>query len=150
MEMMEEIGTVQKTEGILAEVLVERRSICDKCTEGKCILTEGGAVIEAVNEAKAEVGQRVRVVFRPYSYLKGSIIIYGIPALALIIGAVFGKEVLSRIVGNFDPDLLSAISGFGLFIIAFVLVRLITSRMERKTEYKPVIEEIIQDSKGQL
>lgn len=140
---MEEIGVVQKIEGVIAQVVVERKSICDKCTEGKCTLVEGGAIIEAVNEARAQVGQRVKVVFKPYSYLKGSIIIYGIPALALIIGAIFGKEVLSKIISDFDPDLLSAICGFGLFVVAFVVVRFITSKMEKRIEYKPVIEEII-------
>ncbi len=140
---MEEIGVVQKTEGVLATVLVERKSICDKCTEGKCMLTEGGAIIEAFNQAKAEVGDRVKVVFRPYSYLKGSVIIYGIPALALIIGAVVGKEILSGVFRGFDPDLLAAALGFGAFGLAFVIVRLITSRMERRIEYKPIVEEVI-------
>jgi sigma-E factor negative regulatory protein RseC len=141
---MEEIGIVKNVDGVNAKVLVERKSACDKCTEGKCLVTDGGAIIDALNLAKAEVGQRVRVVFKPYTYLKGSILIYGIPALALIAGAVIGKEFLGDIIKIFDPDLLSAISGFGLFIIAFIAVRLLTKRLERKSEYKPVIEEILE------
>ncbi len=140
---MEEIGVVKSIDGVIAKVVVERKSICDKCTEGKCLLTEGGAIIEAFNQAGAKEGQRVKVVFRPYSYLRGSVLIYGIPALMLIIGAVIGREVLSRFI-TMDPDLLSAIGGFSLLIITFIIVRMITSRMEKKVEYKPVIEEIIE------
>jgi sigma-E factor negative regulatory protein RseC len=140
---MEEIGIVQSIDGVIAKVLVKRKSICDKCTEGKCLLTEGGAVIEAFNQVKAKEGERVKVVFRPYSYLKGSVIIYGIPAIALIIGAILGKEFLSEFIKTIDPDLLSAIGGFGLFLIAFIVVRAITSRMEKKVEYKPIVEEIL-------
>jgi sigma-E factor negative regulatory protein RseC len=140
---MEEIGIVQSIDGVIAKVLVKRKSICDKCTEGKCLLTEGGAIIEAFNQVKAREGQRVKVVFRPYSYLKGSVIIYGIPAIALVVGAIVGKEFLSRFIETIDPDLLSAIGGFGLFLIAFIAVRAITSRMEKKVEYKPIVEEIL-------
>ncbi|RMG72442.1 MAG: hypothetical protein D6710_04795 [Nitrospirae bacterium] len=140
---MEEIGVVKSVEGMIAKVVVERKSICDKCTEGKCLLTDGGAIIEAFNQVKAKEGQRVRVVFRPYSYLKGSVLIYGIPALMLIVGAIIGREVLSRFI-EMDADLLSAIGGFSLLIITFIIVRIITARVEKNIEYKPVIEEIIE------
>ncbi|RME69541.1 MAG: hypothetical protein D6778_00345 [Nitrospirae bacterium] len=141
---MEEIGVVQKTTGPLATVLVERKSICDRCTEGKCLLTEGGAIIEAFNEVKATKGQRVKVVFRPYSYLKGSVLIYGIPALSLIVGAIVGFLYLPRFIKAFNPDVLSALGGFGLFVVSFVIVRIIASRMERKVEYKPVVVEVLE------
>lgn len=141
---MDEIGVVQSIDGINAKVVVERKSACDQCTEGKCLVTDGGAIIDALNTVHAKEGQRVRVVFKPYTYLKGSILIYGVPALSLIIGAVLGKEVLSDFIESVDPDLLSAIGGFGMLIIALIGVRILSRRMERKIEYKPVIEEIIQ------
>jgi sigma-E factor negative regulatory protein RseC len=140
---MEEIGIVQGIEGVIAKVHVERKSVCDQCTEGKCKLTEGGALIEAFNRVKAQEGQKVRVVFKPYTYVRGSILIYGVPTLALIVGAVLGKEFLSRITA-LDPDLLSAIGGFGLFIIAFIGVKLMSNRMEKKTDFKPIVEAILE------
>ncbi|GAB4408140.1 MAG: hypothetical protein OHK0032_03540 [Thermodesulfovibrionales bacterium] len=140
---MEEIGVVKSINGIMARVSVERKSACDQCKAG-CKVTEEGAEIEAVNQAKAGIGQKVKVVMKPYSYLKGSILIYGLPALALIAGAIVGKEFLSGSFKDIDPDILSAICGFGAFILSFVIVKLWSSRMERKIEYKPVIEEILQ------
>ncbi len=141
---MEEIGVVKSIDGVFAKILVERKSACDKCSEGVCHVSDRGAVIEALNPVKAREGQKVRVVFKPYTYLKGTILVYGLPALALIIGAVLGKEVLSRFFSAVDPDLLSAIGGFGLFAVVLAAVRIFTARMERKPEYKPVVEEILE------
>lgn len=141
---MDEIGVVKNIDGIMAVVSVERRSACEQCKAG-CKITDSGAEIEAVNQAKARVGQKVRVVLRPYSYLKGSVIAYGLPALALIIGAVIGKELFSGFMPFLDPDVVSALFGFGGLIICLVIVKLWSARAEKRTEYKPVIEEILDD-----
>lgn len=140
---MDEIGIVKNIDGVIAIVFVERKSACDSCKAG-CKVSDSGAEIEAINNAKASVGQKVKVVMKPYSYLKGSMLVYGIPALALIIGAIIGKEFLSVYFENVDPDITSAISGFALFILSFVIVKLWSSRLEKKTEYKAVIAEILE------
>lgn len=143
--MMEEVGIVKSIEGVTAKVLVERKSACDKCSVGICHgSSDDGALIEALNIAKAKEGQKVKVVFKSYSYLKGTILIYGLPALALIIGAVLGKEFLPWFFSGVDPDLLSAVGGFGLFFLTFIAARLFSMRMEKKTEFKPVVEEILE------
>ena len=100
--------------------------------------------IDAVNKAGAKAGQKVRVVIKSYTYLKGSILVYGIPAIALITGAVLGKEIFSRQFKDTDPDILSAIFGFGLFLIAFLGIKIWSLTAEKKTETKPVIEEILE------
>ena len=71
---MEEIGVVKSIDGFMAIVSVERKSACEQCAAG-CKITDSGAEIEAVNRAKATIGQRVRVELRPYSYLKGTVIL---------------------------------------------------------------------------
>ena len=141
---MEEIGVVKSTSGVLAIVSVERKSACEQCTGG-CRITDAGAELEAINRAKAMKGQKVRVVLRPYSYLKGSMIAYGLPALALVLGAVAGKEFFSRVFYPLDPDIVSAIFGFGAFFLAFIAVKIWSVRIEREASYKPVIEEILEE-----
>ena len=140
---MEEIGVVKSVDGVMAVVSVERKSACEQCKAG-CKVTDSGAELEAINLAKAKIGQKVRVELKPYSYLKGSSIVYGLPALALIIGAVVGKEFFSGLFQSLDPDIVSAIFGFGAFILAFVIVKVWSMRIEKKTEYKPVIEEVLE------
>lgn len=140
---MEEIGVVKSIEGITACVSVPRKSACEGCTAGTCKPDEQSMEIEAFNKAKAKVGQRVVVTFKTYTYLKGTTIVYGIPAIALIIGAILGKELFSNIIKDIDPDMLSAIFGFSAFALAFLAIKIWSAVFEKKTESKPVIEKIL-------
>lgn len=141
---MEETGIVKEIIGSRAIVVVQRQSGCDSCPGGSiCKLAGNEAEIEAINEVKAKVGDCVRVVLRPYTYLKGTIFVYGIPSLMLVIGAIVGKEYLSRFLPYMDPDIVSAISGFGLFGVTLLFLKILSKKYEGKKEYMPVIEEII-------
>jgi sigma-E factor negative regulatory protein RseC len=140
---MEEIGSVKSIQGPMATVTVTKKSACEHCTAGTCHLADEGAELEALNEAQAAVGQKVRVELQAYSYLKGSMMVYGLPALALVVGAVLGKELMPRYM-SLDSDLLSAIFGFGAFGLSLVLVKIWSSRAEKETKYRPVIKEIIE------
>ncbi|MBZ0157236.1 MAG: SoxR reducing system RseC family protein [Alphaproteobacteria bacterium] len=141
---MEEIGVVREINGPKALVAVQKQSSCESCPGGKLCSSMGGneGRIEALNNAHARVGDTVRVVLKPYTYLKGTLLVYGIPSLLLIIGAVIGKEYLAPLLGM-DPDGASALGGFGLFALGFLLMRLFTRKFEAKKEYMPVIEEIL-------
>jgi sigma-E factor negative regulatory protein RseC len=141
---MEETGVVSRVDGPKALVMVKKQSACDACAAGSaCKVSESGAEIEAFNAVHAEVGDTVKISFKAFTYLKGTLLVYGIPALALIAGAVFGKEFLPGFFPSSDPDILSAIAGFGFMIGSFVAVKLIISKFEKKKELVPVIEEII-------
>jgi sigma-E factor negative regulatory protein RseC len=99
--------------------------------------------IEAFNQAGAQVGQKVRVVISSFTYMKGSMLIYGFPAAALVVGAVLGKEVFSRFFPATDSDVLSAVFGFSALVISFIIARIWLSRSSRKVESKPVIQDIV-------
>ena len=131
-------------DGLTAKVTVPRKSACEGCTAGACKPGEQSMEIEALNPVNAHIGQKVRVVMKPYSYLKGTIIVYGIPALALVIGAIFGKEIMSTYFRGADPDVVSAFFGFGACIIFFLFIKIWSSRIGKKQELKPVIEEILE------
>ena len=141
--MIEEIGTVRSINGIMALVDVPRKSACEGCTAGTCNPEEKSMQIEAVNKAGALAGQRVRVAIQPYTYMKGTMLVYGVPSVALILGAVFGKEVMGRLFSDMDPDILSAIFGFGALIVSFVGVKIFANVAGKKLDSKPVIEEIL-------
>ncbi|NCO82854.1 MAG: SoxR reducing system RseC family protein [Nitrospirae bacterium] len=141
---MDEIGIVKSTAGAFAKVSVPEKSGCEGCTAGACKPEEQSMEIDALNKAGAKAGQRVRVVIKSYTYLKGSMLVYGIPAIALITGAVLGKEIFSSQFKDTNPDILSAIFGFGLFLISFLGVKLWSLTADKKTETKPVIEEILE------
>jgi len=99
--------------------------------------------IEALNKAGAVAGQKVRVMVHTYAYMKSSMIIYGFPALMLVIGAVIGKELMPRFFPSLDTDSLSAIFGFSFLAISFILVKIWTDTQTGKTSSTPIIEEIL-------
>ena len=141
--MIEEIGIVKSTSGMIAIVTVPRKSACEGCNAGICKPEEQSMEIEAVNRAGAVAGQRVRVAIKSLAYMKGSMVVYGLPAIGLVIGAVLGKEVFSGFVKGIDPDILSAAVGFAVFGIALVAVKIWSNSTGNKVESKPVIEEIL-------
>ncbi len=144
--MIEETGVVQKTEGVTATVLVQKRGACEGCTStGTCETTKDGMVIEALNPVQAKPGQTVSIAITPISYLKGTMLVYGFPLVALIAGAVIGKNIGDKYIVSYDSDLVAAALGFGAFIAAFLLVKIWSLKAEQRTEHKPVIEKIVSE-----
>ena len=141
--MVEEVGVVTSVDGLTARVNVPKKSACEGCTAGVCMTGEQSMEIVALNKAGAIAGQKVKVSIRSNVYMKSAMIIYGIPALALVLGAVFGKEVMPGFFIGKDPDVLSAVFGFGFLGLSFVIVKIWAGRKTNKTESSPVIEEIL-------
>jgi sigma-E factor negative regulatory protein RseC len=141
---MDEVGVVTKVEGVRAHVSVARKSACEHCTAGTCRLSDDGAEIEALNKAGATVGQRVRVNIREYTYVSGSLFYYGVPAMALLAGALVGLNVLSGWFPGLDPEGVAAAAGFASMGLSLVLVKLWSRRAERKSAYQPIVAEVIE------
>jgi sigma-E factor negative regulatory protein RseC len=144
-QIVEEVGKITSVRGLVAIVSVDKKSACEGCTLHTCKPGERAMLIEALNPVEARVGQKVRVVMKPYTYLKGSIIVYGIPAFALIAGAVVGKELFASYFKSTDPDIVSAAFGFGACALSLLAVKLWSGRASKKAELKPVIEEILDE-----
>jgi sigma-E factor negative regulatory protein RseC len=143
--MLEETGIVTKIDGNMARVLVQKKSACDGCSvEGACKATPEGMEIEALNAVHAKVGQRVKILMTAGEYLKGTMIVYGIPLIVFIAGAIFGKNLGEKYFTDMNSDLVAAIAGFILLILSLAGIRIWSKRMESKAEYNPVIEEIIE------
>ncbi len=143
--MIEEIGTVKSVDGPFALVNVPKKSACEGCTAGTCRIEDQFMEIEAFNQAGAKAGDRVRVSVKAVTYMKGSMIVYGLPAIGLVAGAVLGKEVMTGIFTKADPDMLSAAFGFGAFVLTLVLVKIWSNAAGKKIESKPVIEEVLNE-----
>lgn len=143
---MEEIGVVTSVDGVHAIVTVVKKSACDHCTAGTCKVKGEEATIEAINEARAKVGQRVKVRLRALAYFKGSLLFYGLPTVSLIAGAVIGREFFAEwFLKGMDPEGASALSAFIFLGLSLVAVRLIGSKAEKSVKYQPIVEEILDD-----
>ena len=138
------VGVVKSVNGRMAKVFVETGpGCCDHCEKETCDINERGVETEAVNLVDAQVGQKVTVDMKTVTYLKGVMVLYVLPVLALLFGALAGRVALPAYFYGTDPDILSAAGGFLSFLASLALVKLLSGRMEKKTEHKPVIEAII-------
>ncbi len=141
-KIVEEIGTVKFINGNTATVILPKKNACEGCTMKMCKPRQQTMEIKALNPINALPGQKVIVIFKSNLYLKGSIIAYGIPAIALLVGAIAGKEVFSSFLGRYNPDFISAISGFIACFISVLFIKLCSLKISGNI--KPVIKEIIE------
>lgn len=144
--MIEEVGTVVELRGKhLATVLCTKSSMCEHCaTAGACQVGSDGRTraVEAVNHLGAGVGDRVRVAVSTRTFLQSGFVLYIVPLLAMVAGAVIGKLTGERLPIGVDPDLLSAI--FGVFFLAgsFLVIR-VGSRALPAEGFRPRITVIL-------
>ena len=143
--MIEDIGRLVRVADDKAFIEVERSSACASCglQEAEELTTGGKVVFEAYNMAGANIGDRVRVQVRTGAYTKASLYVYGIPVLFLVIGAVAGAyaaTILKR-----SSDTMSGLFAMGGLVVGFIVVFLFRKR-GNKTEYMPVVVEVIQDN----
>jgi positive regulator of sigma E activity len=68
-----------------------------------------------------------------------------LPVFALFAGAVLGRTYLPGYFKGTTPDALSAAGAFMLFLVSLLIAKLLSGKMGKKTEYKPVIESIIEE-----
>lgn len=143
---MEETGVVKELRGDHALVVVVKKETgCEGCPGNTLCksTTESEALIEAINEVGAKEGDRVRIVFRSMSYLKGILLVYALPAFMLVIGAIIGKEFVAPTMPDKNPEALSAFMGLGFFVLSFLVVKLLSVVIKKKKSYTPSIVEVI-------
>lgn len=141
---MEEVGVVIKVKESIATVVVQKKGTCDSCTEGACESTSEGMKIDALNPLNAKKGQTVRIVIRPGTYLRGSMLFYGLPLIFFIAGTIAGNAAAGKYFPGSNAELISAASGFAALIISIVSIKLWTDKGGENIKFRPYIEEIIE------
>jgi sigma-E factor negative regulatory protein RseC len=97
--------------------------------------------VEAFNDAGAVVGDRIVLRVASGALLKVSFMLYVFPILLLILGAIVGQILGPAL--HYDPSSFSLLLGGTCFGLAFILIRVRSSRMARKTEYRPRIVRVL-------
>lgn len=138
--MQEEVGTVIESRGGTARVLVKRNAACDHCPSRSCCASLEGDVkgVNASNRMGAKEGQKVKIGISPKAVLKASFILYMVPILALIIGAVLGNYL-----GPQHKEIWAVSAGIGFFVGSYFVIKALNTYLENKAEYLPVITGIL-------
>ncbi len=146
--MIEEVGTVVELKGKhTVMVLCQKSTLCENCaSNGHCTLGDDDRtrLVEVSNPVGAQVGDRVLISTSTKSFLTSSFLLYIVPLIALVIGAIVGKGVGEYLETGLDPNTLSAIFGVFFMIGSFVILRVGSQALEYE-DYRPKIVEILQE-----
>lgn len=130
---MKQTGLVLAVSGKKATVRFKRSDACGHCNA--CFRLGGNeADIEIDNTLGAQPGDTVSIELHGKSVFKASVIVYGIPLLALIAGAALGS-----VWGELYAALAAVLFSAGSFFI----LRALEPRFSRMNEFKPRMTDII-------
>ncbi len=141
--MIEEEGIIVETSGGQAKVAILKKSACEQCAASGICHPGDQSYMDAANPLGASKGQKVKVVVAPQMYLKASIILYGIPMAALVAGAIVGKNIAMKFIGEQNSDFWAFVLGMVSLAVSFLFIRKYNKKVEKTQKYKPVIVEIL-------
>lgn len=144
--MIEETGEIVACEGDYALVETQRKSACGSCSVNKGCGTGalskmyGGKFsrVKALNPISAGVGEMVVLGLAEEALVRGSLMMYGLPLVGLIFGAMLGVG-LSESLAMESADGLTALLGIAGLGLGFYIVRLFNQRVARDERYQPVV-----------
>lgn len=142
--MIEESGRVIRVEDDHAWVETQRKSVCGSCSASKgCgtsvlgkVLGQRRSYVRVLNPVGAKLGDEVVVGLGERAFVTGSLAVYAIPLLTLLVGAIVGEWLG---VANDWGDLAAVIGGLSGLAAGFGWLWLFARRVGADTRYQPVI-----------
>jgi len=141
-----EEGVVVESHGDRATVRVEVSAACAHCSARALCRPFGDTanVMTVANTCGASAGQRVAVAIEPVRLVKNSLLLYGVPFLAVVAGAVAGAYIGRVWMGTGAMDI-GAIVGAGVCLaMAVIVIYMLDRRAARDGRSLPRIVEVIE------
>lgn len=142
---MKREGKVTAVNGENATVVLMKHSACGDC--GACHMGEENMniTIDALNNAGAQIGNKVVVDMETQDVLTAAFIVYGIPLIMLIIGVASGNFLFGKLMGmEKNIELFSFIIGLVLMTVCFLIIKINDDKFKRSKKYLSKIIEIIE------
>lgn len=139
-----ERGEVISQQGRMARVKIKRSSHCASCScAGVCSpFGKEWMTVAADNTLGAAAGQKVRITYRVEGEVKASLILYIIPVMALVLGALIGTAINPFS----NQDLSAVLMGLSFVAISFLLIRKYALwKYGRMRSYRPCISEVLNE-----
>ena len=143
--MIEETATVVKCEGEFAWVEAQRQSTCGNCAANKgCgtsvlakVVGKKVARMKAINKVNAHVGESVIVGMNEAALVKGSLAVYLLPLIFMMLFAITGNVVAVQMEWKSEwVVILFAVIGL---VTAGLWLRGFTRRIQHDSDFQPVI-----------
>ena len=132
-----------------AMVVTERDDACSNCESAQfCHSLADCSRMESrvLNRANAKVGDRVIISLSSNSVFKSAVILYILPTVSLLLGAIGGSGLHKQLgIGETGAAILF---GFAGLILGFTIAGLISKRQTANSKLIPVITRIIKPTVG--
>jgi sigma-E factor negative regulatory protein RseC len=96
---------------------------------------------EAINTAGGKIGDRVMLQIAAGSLVKISLILYVVPVIAFIAGAVLGMKLLPPI--KMNREIFAFCTGVVGCAISFLMIRVFSHRISRDANYIPEVVKLL-------
>lgn len=138
--MIEESATVVALEDNFAWVESERRSSCSSCAANKScgtatlqkVMGKKRTQLKAINQAKAQIGDRVIIGLQEQALLKGSLYAYILPLLLLLVTAFIVEQL-------FANEAITILAGLGGLLLGFVILKFLMSNLAEDERFQTVV-----------
>ncbi len=144
--MIEEKALVISSDSGIARVRAQRNTACGGCSLNKgCgvsvldrYMGDRGATMEVIDPVAARPGDEVVIGIREDALVKGSIALYIVPLLAMILAAIAGSAVVAPWL-NVSAEGASILFGALGLVAGLGWTAVFSRRIQRDTDYQPVI-----------
>lgn len=138
------------TNGIVIEINEDRAKVrlqkhaacgdCGACQHG----TENMQIeVEALNEAHATIGDLVTLDLETANVISAAFIVYVIPLAAFIISMFLTKTIIEKTGMMVQVELTSALMGFAVMGIVFLVIKKNETRFHRSKKYLSTITKVV-------
>ena len=144
-DQMQEEGLVRSLHGGLAQVESTQSEACASCgAKGACYAMGGEKtrVVTALNEAGAQVGDKVLLTMPRKAVLGASFLAYMVPVLGLILGATLGNSLAPN--WGWDAQTGAVVLGLGGLAGSWLLVSLIAKKLAKKSNFTVRIVRVLE------
>jgi len=140
--MLTEKGVIEKASSRKAVVRVQRSSACDSCESRQaCEVRNKDMLVEVTNSLDAKPGDTVEISVPAGSLLRFSLLVYFLPVLALIAGALAGGAWSHSL--KINPTLASIICGALAMSISFLVLRAVDRSVGKRKDIAPRMTRIL-------
>lgn len=144
--MLEETAQVVSVDASGVWVETERRSSCSACSARKgCgtaslakVLGQRRNRVRVLTEQPLRAGDRVVIGIREQALVRGSLAVYAVPLLLLLVGAVLGELGVEQGLWA-SRDLASLVLGIFGFGAGLLWLKRFTRRIRNDANYQPVV-----------
>ncbi|OGT20227.1 MAG: hypothetical protein A2V90_03625 [Gammaproteobacteria bacterium RBG_16_57_12] len=143
--MIEETAQVVAVDGEYAWVETRRKTTCGNCAANtgcgtsvlQKVLGQKRNRLKVINHAAAQVGDEVVIGIQEQALVRGSLMVYMVPLLAMLAAAMLGEQFAAA--RQTDSELTVTISGLAGLLLGYLWLRHITVRIGQDERYQAVI-----------